>query len=122
MPRRARMTIHLRPLTRPPARSTGVIEMDVRDEHMADVLFIQAQPANPGAQCFQCRARSCFNEHQPTARLDHIGSDQPRRVLKMQIKGVNRHGSIDNGFVLNLHALIIKRRQQVGGDRWNLGI
>jgi len=103
------MAIHLRAPLRPPASSSGMIEVDVGDEDMPNVLFIQPKCANAIPQLFERRARSGLDQYQTATRLDHIGGDQPRRVLKMQVECVDDHGSIDNGFILDLHAIFIQR-------------
>lgn len=110
MTRRLFMTKDLRALLSPPPRRPRVIEVDVRDKNVSDGFFIQAFLAQRGTQIFQCRSRSCLDEHESGRCLDHIGSNESGGFLKMQVEGMDGHGLIHNGFVFDLHTPIIQRR------------
>jgi len=119
-----RMTLNLSALLGPPACSTCVIEVDVRDENLTNLGFIQSQLLNTGPQSLQRGTRSCFHQSQFTLGFDHVGGDQAGPVLEMQIKGMNGHrqGLIDDGFVFDFDTFLIEVRQKIFWDGRDLGI
>ena len=60
----------------------SMIEVDVSDEDMTDLGFIQSQSPNASPQSLQRGAWTRFDQSQLALRLDHIGGDEATRVLK----------------------------------------
>ncbi len=72
-------------------RSPCVVEVDVREEQMADVLQLEALFGEAGLERLDRRGRPAIEERRTVVRVHDVDADDALEALVHQVDGRERH-------------------------------